>query len=66
MEWQPISTAPLGPRILTYDPEIGQTVASAGWRNESPEVIKWEVLNDITINPSHWMPLPKPPNFNLP
>lgn len=61
-EWQPIETAPRFGRLLVRTPEIGTCVASAGWLNETPEEIRWEVVNDIYVNPTHWMPLPSPPS----
>jgi hypothetical protein len=56
--WQPIETAPRGGRILVRAPGLGPCVASAGWRNETPDVIVWEVINDITCEPTEWHPLP--------
>lgn len=64
--WQPIETAPRGPRIWVWEPDgLGQCVASAGWLNETPDVIEWQVVNDITCNPTHWQPLPDPPRKAL-
>ena len=59
--WLPIETAPKGGRILVWAPEIGRCVASAGWNTDTPESIRWEVVNDICVNPTHWRPLPPPP-----
>ena len=61
LEWQPIETAPKGDRILVSGTEIGACVASAGWDNETPDKIRWEVVNEIIVNPTYWMPLPPPP-----
>jgi len=60
MEWQPIETAPRFKRILVTGTEIGTCVASAGWDTETPDEIRWGVVNDICVKPTHWMPLPKP------
>ena len=61
MKWQLIETAPRFVRILVCGTEIGTCVASAGWDNETPHKVRWEVVNDILVTPTHWMPLPKPP-----
>ena len=63
-DWQPIETAPKdGSRILVKDRPhgLGMCVASAGWRNDAPHLIEWQVVNDVVAHPTHWMPLPKPP-----
>ena len=58
-EWRDISTAPTdGTRILTAGSVVGRCVASAGWRNDAPDVIYWEITNGIVIEPTHWLPLP--------
>lgn len=64
-EWQPIETAPKdGTRILVWP----------YWSDGTPEVVKWvkmrrvpdrwEVHGGTFLNsqPTHWMPLPDPPN----
>jgi hypothetical protein len=62
-QWMPIETAPRYGRVLVWgDPHMGRCVASAGWRNETPDVIRWEVVNDIVVSPTHWMPLPPAPS----
>jgi len=60
-EWQPIESAPKHGRILVTGTEIGTCVASAGWRNDAADDVLWEVVNDITVSPTHWMPLPAGP-----
>lgn len=61
-EWLPIDTAPKdGRRILVRCRLIGPCVASAGWDNDSPNDIRWGVVNDVYAEPTHWMPLPDPP-----
>lgn len=60
--WQPIETAPKdGTRLLVFDPDVGRIVAGAGWDNDTPAQIRWEVMNDICVCPTHWMPLPAAP-----
>lgn len=59
--WMSIETAPKGKRILVFSAEIGRCVASAGWNTDTPEAIRWEVVNDICVNPTHWRPLPASP-----
>lgn len=59
--WMPIETAPRYGRILVSGTEIGVCVASAGWDNETPEQIRWEVVNGIVVAPTHWMPIPTRP-----
>lgn len=59
--WQPIETAPRYGRILVLTREIGMCVASAGWDNDTPDKIRWEVINSIVVEPTHWMPLPVKP-----
>ena len=56
--WQPIETAPRYGRVLVTGTDIGTCVASAGWSNDTPDDIRWEVVNDIVVTPTHWMPIP--------
>ena len=54
-DWQPIESAPQGPRVIVYGPD-GVTVASSFngcWSDDLNE--------DEPIFPSHWMMLPVPP-----
>lgn len=61
--WQPIETAPRGPRIVVFESDgLGCCVASAGWQNTTPDKVEWQVVNDITCHPTHWRPLPEPPS----
>lgn len=52
-EWQPIETAPEGERVLTYfsDGDFLLCFAAEWKRDEGDDV--W---------PTHWMPLPEPPD----
>ena len=63
MEWQPIETAPEdGTRVLLF--KAGRKVcmgkyvpADWNWCLEG-----WKNSNGNFFNPTHWMPLPQPPN----
>jgi len=59
--WQPISTAPKdGTAVLTFQesPLTGGKMKVALWRDDT--VPKgWSASEDA---PTHWMPLPVPPN----
>lgn len=73
--WLPIETAPKdGTRIILRCPNIG---AVEGWWDcvdgggfeEGPPIFWWTTENDLIIfgdgsydDPTHWMPLPPPPN----
>jgi hypothetical protein len=52
--WQPIDTAPSGNVLLYYPPEHGKNALS-----------EWVTIglgrSQRFRNPTHWMPLPKPP-----
>lgn len=60
--WQPIASAPKdGTWVLVFFPNVGDFpfpgirrgyLGSSGWRGET-----WQ----LTGTPSHWMPLPAPP-----
>jgi hypothetical protein len=64
--WQPIETAPRdGTTVLLYFPDAGKSqidvgywieweVGDANWSNEWTDA-------EIDCDPSHWMPLPEPP-----
>jgi len=54
-EWRPIETAPKDGRdVLTWD---GDSVYLASFDKD-----KWWVLVEFTVEPTHWMPLPEPPD----
>lgn len=60
-KWKTIESAPKdGTRILVAGTEIGFCVASAGWDHDTPDIIRWEVVNDIIVNPTHWMEIKRP------
>jgi hypothetical protein len=57
-KWQPISTAPQdGTSILIYEADEG-TVRVARWRDDTIPT-GW---TGSERSPSHWLPLPLPPN----
>jgi hypothetical protein len=59
-EWQPIDTAPKdGDRILIFGKWDG--VVSARWIGEPHNI--WLIEpGSVARDPTHWMPLPEPPN----
>jgi hypothetical protein len=69
MEWQPIETAPKdGTRILAYWPDIyanSSAVQCETWwgpwgNSKSTWQTVWEWADGPNC-PTHWMPLPEPP-----
>lgn len=67
MEWQDISSAPRdGTRILVYIPPRyrGDTnwAVSDCWMDKYD--LTWETPCENDVNPTHWMPLPNPPEAN--
>jgi hypothetical protein len=68
-EWQPIETAPktedeygYGPPILGWD---GSYMTTVQWDPDSQEwwlIISGSYAEDCDWTPTHWMPLPSPPN----
>lgn len=73
-EWQPIETAPKdGTELLLYerrerlidDDFIEVDYVFTGWWNKESYINAcWECLeyDAFSHNPTHWMPLPKPPS----
>jgi hypothetical protein len=65
MNWQPIETAPREDDlcILAWCPDAHGYIVVA-W--QSDDLVKgggWFGLEDYTlVHPTHWMPLPEPPN----
>lgn len=60
-EWQPIETAPRdGSKVLAYDPGwCGGTMAIARWWDGE---FRTGNLPGEEMYPTHWMPLPPPPD----
>lgn len=59
-EWQPISTAPKdGTIILLYIPRAFTYPTKPGywWKQHG----YWRAYGPDAIRPTHWMPLPEPP-----
>lgn len=75
MEWQPIDTAPKDGRLILVGNETGVWVACydaifpSGYRPSNP----WRsmllnhdhIRRNHSLEPTHWMPLPKAPNAEL-
>ena len=70
MEWQPIDTAPRdGTSVLLFLPTGAQTVGcwdpdfddldEPGWTDYTVE--SWAYEEVVRLYPTHWMPLPTPP-----
>ena len=74
MEWQPIETAPKdGTKMLVYRPSAnpGATVTISFYKEDGNAkkprpywaitMSTWNVVEQRLWEPTHWMPLPKPP-----
>jgi len=58
--WQPIGTAPKdGRRIIVWVPGAPQHVFTAHW---IARLGAFWLDGEYDIQPTHWMPLPKPPS----
>jgi hypothetical protein len=67
-EWQPIDTAPRdGRTIIAYRPTDPPHIEGMYWANYEKDNGAWHWSYDgessLTIPPSHWMPLPEPPQL---
>jgi len=58
-KWQPIDTAPRdGREILVYYPEVKE-IEKVYWEKKNS---RFETMRSvIELNPTHWQPLPTPP-----
>ena len=71
-EWQPIETAPKDEFVLLAGPSgytTIETVFTTGRMCSDYHAGRWidhanDDLTDWGFNPTHWMPLPKPPAIN--
>jgi hypothetical protein len=63
MEWRSIATAPKDSTVLIYDAydrRVGQAYHTV-WNGS--DAWCWEEMADgLVRNPTHWMPLPTPPD----
>ena len=66
-EWKPIETAPKGEWVLLFEPDaefgtVDMTHWIAKWRYSDWDE-GWFDQDDALVvsNPTHWMPLPAPP-----
>ena len=69
--WRPIETAPSGCLVLLWvvmmdgspvnPPGTSQNAFDLGWLEDGDWMIGPEKEPSWTIRPSHWRPLPKPP-----
>lgn len=63
-EWQPIESAPKdGSSILAWPCYSGNGVSQVQWRDMKRTPGRWEHQwgRGVPVEPTHWMPLPKPP-----
>lgn len=71
-QWQPIETAPKdGLKVLVYDESYGLPQKAWFGKDRNDETYEGWLFGDgddyscgmyfTPINPTHWMPLPKPP-----
>jgi len=64
--WQPISTAPKdGTPILAYQPSTVPDeiwIGVAAWDTDHGEGWKIDRYDILEMRPTHWMPLPGPPD----
>lgn len=69
--WQPIETAPRDGLILVYSPKHKEQFVVFLGTNPEDGVKKWviargESITFVVSDPTHWMPLPKPPTEETP
>ena len=61
MKWEPISTAPMGKRVLVYAGGWVQVGCYEVERAYTREDEGWYGDDARPVEPTHWMPLPDPP-----
>ena len=74
MDWQPIETAPKKTPVWVYDPVLAEHDKSLQRMNDVPWPLgcrpatyrmgEWALMGvggNIARHPTHWMPLPEPP-----
>lgn len=70
MQWQPIETAPEKTLVLVYGEWDGELHGGDGTKEVHKARFEWgewwidggEYYASHVRNPTHWMPLPEPPN----
>lgn len=62
-EWQPIETAPKDCAFLGYQKLTDKLwmIAPMYWNKNAFLMLQYHGDNEHFANPTHWMPLPKPP-----
>lgn len=55
--WQPIETAPKDEPVLVVEDQW----ITVAWWFENKHMSGWDQGDTIVDNPTHWMPLPEPP-----
>ena len=61
-KWQPIETAPKdGTRFLAYEPRHEYRYYECWWEDDFRDWSGWQDDFDSEPKPTHWMPLPEPP-----
>lgn len=71
MEWQPIETAPKSGDLLVYCRDTKEQFVAFWSKSIETDDVAWTyarfrdeegMVNSVICRPSHWMPLPEPPN----
>ena len=61
-QWQPIATAPKdGTRFMAYEETGEGCISECWWHLEVNDWEGWQNDYDSEPEPTHWMPLPTPP-----
>lgn len=61
-KWKPIETAPKdGTRFLAFEKSDDYQHYECWWREDFSNWSGWQDDWDSEPNPTHWMPLPEPP-----
>jgi len=67
MTWQSIETAPKDDQLILVwagKDEYEDAYYIAMWHHSRRRwVSMWNTIDEDAIEPSHWMPLPEPPNY---
>lgn len=58
-EWRPIETAPRdGTEVLAFARVDTEPLVRVAWLNHG----RWDDGTGLSLRPTHWVPLPDPPN----